>query len=169
MTSVREAHQVRRASRAHSLYVVPDRGHVSSLYFPFRSPAVGMIRRFIASHSAPDALREQFFSLLPGFFDAFFGRFLGFFEVLLALALAVFEVFLGFFDGFFGLFLRFFDAFFGLFDAVFGFLLGVVAGRRDFFGEGAAAGAVVTAAAASGEEGTTADRRNYGKDRAEPA
>jgi hypothetical protein len=33
-----------------SLYVVPDRGHVSSLYFPFRSPEVGVIRRFIASH-----------------------------------------------------------------------------------------------------------------------
>ena len=33
-----------------SLYVVPDRGHASSLYFPFRSPAVGVIRRFIAAH-----------------------------------------------------------------------------------------------------------------------
>ena len=32
------------------LYVVPDRGHVSKLYFPFRSPAVGVIRRFIAAH-----------------------------------------------------------------------------------------------------------------------
>jgi hypothetical protein len=33
-----------------SLYVVPDRVQVSSLYFPFRSPEVGVIRRFIATH-----------------------------------------------------------------------------------------------------------------------
>ncbi|HKZ12218.1 MAG TPA: alpha/beta fold hydrolase [Solirubrobacterales bacterium] len=50
VTSVREAHQVQaRFPRSH-LYVVPDRGHVSSLYFPFRSPAVGVIRRFITAH-----------------------------------------------------------------------------------------------------------------------
>jgi pimeloyl-ACP methyl ester carboxylesterase len=50
VTSVREAHQVAARFPRSSLYVVPDRGHVSSLYFPFRSPAVGVIRRFIASH-----------------------------------------------------------------------------------------------------------------------
>ena len=50
MTSVREAHQVAARFPRSRLYVVPDRGHVSSLYFPFRSPAVGVIRRFIAAH-----------------------------------------------------------------------------------------------------------------------
>lgn len=50
VTSVREAHEVAARFPRSSLYVVPDRGHVSSLYFPFRSPAVGVIRRFIASH-----------------------------------------------------------------------------------------------------------------------
>lgn len=50
VTSVREAHQVQARFPRSELYVVPDRGHVSSLYFPFRSPAVGVIRRFIASH-----------------------------------------------------------------------------------------------------------------------
>ncbi len=50
VTSVAEARQVRRRFPRSRLYVVPDRGHVSSLYFPFRSPAVGVIRRFIASH-----------------------------------------------------------------------------------------------------------------------
>ncbi|HEY2478955.1 MAG TPA: alpha/beta fold hydrolase [Solirubrobacterales bacterium] len=50
VTSVREAHQVQARFPRSELYIVPDRGHVSSLYFPFRSPAVGVIRRFIASH-----------------------------------------------------------------------------------------------------------------------
>jgi pimeloyl-ACP methyl ester carboxylesterase len=50
VTSVREAHQAQARFPRSELYVVPDRGHVSSLYFPFRSPAVGVIRRFIASH-----------------------------------------------------------------------------------------------------------------------
>ncbi len=50
VTSVREAHQVQARFPRSELYVVPDRGHVSSLYFPFRSPAVGVIRRFITSH-----------------------------------------------------------------------------------------------------------------------
>jgi pimeloyl-ACP methyl ester carboxylesterase len=50
VTSVREAHQVQARFTRSKLYVVPDRGHVSSLYFPFRSPEVGVIRRFIASH-----------------------------------------------------------------------------------------------------------------------
>ncbi|MDX6653587.1 MAG: hypothetical protein QOH18_288, partial [Solirubrobacterales bacterium] len=50
VTSVREAHQVQARFPRSQLYVVPDRGHVSSLYFPFRSPAVAVIRRFITSH-----------------------------------------------------------------------------------------------------------------------
>jgi pimeloyl-ACP methyl ester carboxylesterase len=50
VTSVREAHEVAARFPRSRLYVVPDRGHVSSLYFPFRSPAVGVIRRFITSH-----------------------------------------------------------------------------------------------------------------------
>jgi pimeloyl-ACP methyl ester carboxylesterase len=50
VTSVREAQEVQARFPRSQLYVVPDRGHVSSLYFPFRSPAVGVIRRFITSH-----------------------------------------------------------------------------------------------------------------------
>ena len=50
VTSVREAHQVQARFPRSELYVVPDRGHVSSLYFPFRSPAVRVIRRFITTH-----------------------------------------------------------------------------------------------------------------------
>jgi pimeloyl-ACP methyl ester carboxylesterase len=50
VTSVREAHQVARRFPRSQLYVVPDRGHVSSLYFPFRSPAVGVIRNFLRDH-----------------------------------------------------------------------------------------------------------------------
>jgi pimeloyl-ACP methyl ester carboxylesterase len=50
VTSVREAHEVAARFPRSRLYVVPDRGHVSSLYFPFRSPEVGVIRRFIAGH-----------------------------------------------------------------------------------------------------------------------
>jgi pimeloyl-ACP methyl ester carboxylesterase len=50
VTSVTEARQVRRRFPRSRLYVVPDRGHVSSLYFPFRSPAVGAIRHFIVSN-----------------------------------------------------------------------------------------------------------------------
>jgi pimeloyl-ACP methyl ester carboxylesterase len=50
VTSVAEARQVRRRFPRSRLYVVPDRGHVSSLYFPFRSPAVGAIRHFIGAN-----------------------------------------------------------------------------------------------------------------------
>jgi pimeloyl-ACP methyl ester carboxylesterase len=50
ITSVAEARQVRRRFPRSSLYVVPDRGHASGLYFPFRSPGVGAIRHFIASN-----------------------------------------------------------------------------------------------------------------------
>ena len=58
----------------------------------------------------------------------------------------------------------FFDPAFGVFDAFFGFLLGVVAGRRDFFGDvpRRAAGAVATATA-TGQEGTAPDRRDGGE------
>jgi pimeloyl-ACP methyl ester carboxylesterase len=49
ITSVAEARQVTRRFPRSRLYVVPDRGHVSSLYFPFRSPAVGAIRHFLAA------------------------------------------------------------------------------------------------------------------------
>ncbi|HET6997790.1 MAG TPA: alpha/beta fold hydrolase [Solirubrobacterales bacterium] len=50
ITSVAEARQVRRRFPRSRLYLVPDRGHVSSLYFPFRSPAVAAIRHFIATN-----------------------------------------------------------------------------------------------------------------------
>jgi pimeloyl-ACP methyl ester carboxylesterase len=50
VTSAAEARQVKRRFPRSRLYVVPDRGHVSSLYFPFRSPAVGAIRHFVASN-----------------------------------------------------------------------------------------------------------------------
>jgi pimeloyl-ACP methyl ester carboxylesterase len=50
ITSVTEARQVARRFPRSRLYVVPDRGHASSLYFPFRSPGVGAIRHFIASN-----------------------------------------------------------------------------------------------------------------------
>lgn len=50
ITSVAEARQVQRRFPRSRLFVVPDRGHSSSLYFPFRSPAVGAIRHFISSH-----------------------------------------------------------------------------------------------------------------------
>jgi pimeloyl-ACP methyl ester carboxylesterase len=50
VTSVAEARRVGRRFPRSRLYVVPDRGHASSLYFPFRSPAVGAIRHFIASN-----------------------------------------------------------------------------------------------------------------------
>ncbi len=50
ITSPAEARQVARRFPRSRLYVVPDRGHASSLYFPFRSPAVGAIRHFIAAN-----------------------------------------------------------------------------------------------------------------------
>jgi pimeloyl-ACP methyl ester carboxylesterase len=50
ITSVQEAREVKARFPRSDLYVVPGRGHSSSLYFPFRSPAVGVIRGFIASH-----------------------------------------------------------------------------------------------------------------------
>ena len=50
ITSVAEARQTARRFHHPRFYVVPNRGHVSDLYFPFRSPAVGVIRRFIRNH-----------------------------------------------------------------------------------------------------------------------
>jgi pimeloyl-ACP methyl ester carboxylesterase len=50
ITSVAEARQVRDRFPRSRLYVVPNRGHASALYFPFRSPAVGVIRRFISAN-----------------------------------------------------------------------------------------------------------------------
>ena len=47
VTSVEEARQVKARFPRSRLYVVPNRGHVSSLYFPFRSPAVARIRAFV--------------------------------------------------------------------------------------------------------------------------
>lgn len=47
ITSVEEARQVKARFPRSRLYVVPNRGHSSSLYFPFRSPAVGAIRGFL--------------------------------------------------------------------------------------------------------------------------
>lgn len=47
ITSVAEARQVQARFPRSRLYVVPNRGHASSLYFPFRSPAVGAIRAFV--------------------------------------------------------------------------------------------------------------------------
>jgi pimeloyl-ACP methyl ester carboxylesterase len=50
ITSPAEARQVQQRFPRSRLYVVPNRGHSSSLYFPFRSPAVGAIRHFISSN-----------------------------------------------------------------------------------------------------------------------
>ncbi len=50
ITSVREAKQTARRFPRSRLYVVPNRGHASSLYYPFVSPATGVIRNFIRKH-----------------------------------------------------------------------------------------------------------------------
>jgi pimeloyl-ACP methyl ester carboxylesterase len=50
VTSVAEARQVRARFPRSRLYVVPNRGHASSIYFPYRSPAVGAIRNFLRDH-----------------------------------------------------------------------------------------------------------------------
>lgn len=47
VTSVVEARQVEARFPRSRLYVVPNRGHASSLYYPFHSPAVGKIRGFL--------------------------------------------------------------------------------------------------------------------------
>lgn len=50
VTTLAEARQVKRRFPRSRLFVVPDRGHVSALYYPFDSPAVGVIRKFVAAH-----------------------------------------------------------------------------------------------------------------------
>jgi pimeloyl-ACP methyl ester carboxylesterase len=50
ITSVAEAREVSERFPRSRLYVVPNRGHASALYYPFTSPAVPVIRRFIATH-----------------------------------------------------------------------------------------------------------------------
>ncbi len=47
VTSVAEARQVARRFPRSQLFVDPNRGHASSLYYPFVSPAVDVIRAFI--------------------------------------------------------------------------------------------------------------------------
>jgi pimeloyl-ACP methyl ester carboxylesterase len=47
ITSPAEARQVRERFPRSTLHITPNRGHVSSLYYPFRSPAVEAIRDFI--------------------------------------------------------------------------------------------------------------------------
>ena len=47
ITSVKEARQVNRRFPRGRLYVVPNRGHVSELYYPFKSRATGRIRHFV--------------------------------------------------------------------------------------------------------------------------
>lgn len=47
ITSVREARRVNARFPRGRLYVVPDHGHASELYFPFTSPATPRIRHFI--------------------------------------------------------------------------------------------------------------------------
>ena len=51
ITTVREARQVARLYSSSRLRIVPNRGHVSDLYYPYRSPAVRWIRRFVAGTS----------------------------------------------------------------------------------------------------------------------
>lgn len=50
VTSLAEAHQVETRFPRSRLYVVANRGHASSIYFPFRSPAVAQIRAFLRSN-----------------------------------------------------------------------------------------------------------------------
>jgi len=47
VTTVAEARRVQARFPRSRLYVTPNRGHASSLYFPFRSPAVAVIRAFL--------------------------------------------------------------------------------------------------------------------------
>jgi pimeloyl-ACP methyl ester carboxylesterase len=50
ITSPLEARQVARRFPRSTFHVTPNRGHVSSLYYPFVSPAVKVIRRFIRAN-----------------------------------------------------------------------------------------------------------------------
>lgn len=47
ITTVKEARQVNRTFPRGRLYVVPNRGHVSELYYPFKSKATPRIRHFV--------------------------------------------------------------------------------------------------------------------------
>lgn len=47
ITSVKEARQVTARFPSGRLFVVPNRGHASELYYPFTSPATGRIRHFV--------------------------------------------------------------------------------------------------------------------------
>lgn len=47
ITSVREARRVKWRFPRGRLYIVPNRGHASELYFPFTSPATPRIRHFV--------------------------------------------------------------------------------------------------------------------------
>ena len=49
ITTVREARQVAGRYPSARVRIVPSRGHVSDLYYPYRSPAVRWIRRFVAA------------------------------------------------------------------------------------------------------------------------
>jgi pimeloyl-ACP methyl ester carboxylesterase len=50
ITTVSEARKVARQYPSGRVRIVPSRGHASDLYYPYRSPAVPWIRRFVASH-----------------------------------------------------------------------------------------------------------------------
>jgi pimeloyl-ACP methyl ester carboxylesterase len=50
ITTVSEARAVARQYPQGRVRIVPSRGHVSDLYYPYRSPAVRWIRRFVATH-----------------------------------------------------------------------------------------------------------------------
>jgi pimeloyl-ACP methyl ester carboxylesterase len=50
ITTVSEARKVARQYPQGRLRIVPSRGHASDLYYPYRSPAVPWIRRFVATH-----------------------------------------------------------------------------------------------------------------------
>jgi pimeloyl-ACP methyl ester carboxylesterase len=50
ITSAAEARQVTKRFPRSRLFIDPNRGHASSIYFPFKSPAVGVIRAFVRSH-----------------------------------------------------------------------------------------------------------------------
>ena len=50
ITTVSEARAVAAQYQSGRVRIVPSRGHASDLYYPYRSPAVGWIRRFVASH-----------------------------------------------------------------------------------------------------------------------
>ena len=151
-----------------ALYVVPDRGHVSSLYFPFRSPAVGVIRRFITPTSyGSSSSAFSFASSMPS--SAFS---LASSKVFLPLPLLFSSFSLASSSRFFGLFLAFFDPAFAVFDALFGLpsRFRLPSGRcsDDRAPAGRAAGAVATATA-TGQEGAATDRRDGREDRAHAA